>query len=74
MTEEAFQKMMDQKLAQLRIQPGMTIDQVGQLLQMFSTSICEVRAVIETVNGRPVCYFARTIREDSIPQYLKRTG
>jgi hypothetical protein len=72
MSEEQFQKLMDLKLAECRILPTTSVNQIAHLCALFSTPAVEVHARIEFVNGKPVAYLTRTRRDESVPSFLKR--
>lgn len=74
MTEELFNALMDKKLAEFRLMSSMSVEQIARLCELFSTSVCEVHARIEMVDGKASAYFVRTVRADAVPKYLKRTG
>lgn len=74
MSESDFQALMDKKLAECRIPTSMSIEQLAVMCQMFTTSVCEVTARVQMVNGSPVAFFVREVQPAAIPQYLRRAS
>lgn len=72
MSEEKFQRLMDEALVKCRILPNTTMEQIAEMCAMFSTNAVEVYARIETVNGKPVAYLTRKSSQEEVPDFLRR--